>query len=698
MIGRTFINKPNKDGEHFLTRTICQIHDNSKEGPSHEDANSLLQLDSKKTDEICAFNEFIDQVYSQFENESTQSPDTFWRFRSINGSKDPKYNILVEWETGETYWKPPSTIAKERPDTCTAYAKEKGILYFDGWKQLKTMAKRQKDMLRAIDQSKLFQIQRSTRFKFELQVPRAYAGAGKLDRTNGSSKWKNAIQLEIDMKDANHPFFDNGKTIFQGSNLLNTPDGHIKISVYLICDVRRKARLVTEGYLTGELVESNYSSMIYLKSLRFVTFLNETNQLELWEIDIFNVYMKEYINEKVFSTTGGEVVDRKVHILIIKRALYGLKTSEKRWHERLATCMEELEFVRCKTNQDTWMQPATDNSRNEYVAGYVDDLLINMKEPKTFGDLIKTKFSFRLKEDSQIDFHLGLSYTRDSDGTLVLQPKKCIKMMMESYKNMFWRLLKQIIRALELDDHPEIDDLTLCDMDETAPYPTMIEQMQWLIPFGRFDIFSPVTTMSRYRAAPRNRYLPRLQRIFGYNIEVLPDDIPEPMGHDIILTTFVDANLYHEWVMGRALTGILHLINQTPFDWFCKRQSTVETATYGSEFVAARIAVEQIIDIRTTLRYFGVPVNEMTYMFGDNQSVITNSTLPHSQLNKRHIALSYHKVREAIASKMLGFFKISGKSNPSDIMSKHWGYSKVRDTLLPLLFWKGETDISMKQK
>jgi hypothetical protein len=71
--------------------------------------------------------------------------------------------------------------------------------------------------------------------------------------------------------------------------------------------------------------------------------------------------------------------------------------------------------------------------------------------------------------------------------------------------------------------------------------------------------------------------------------------------------------------------------------------------------------------------------------------VITNSTLPHSQLNKRHNALSYHKVREAIASKMVGFFKISGKENPSDIMSKHWAYSKVMDTLRPLLFWRGET-------
>jgi hypothetical protein len=61
---------------------------------------------------------------------------------------------------------------------------------------------------------------------------------------------------------------------------------------------------------------------------------------------------------------------------------------------------------------------------------------------------------------------------------------------------------------------------------------------------------------------------------------------------------------------GKSVTGILHLINKTPLDWYAKKQATVETATYGSEFVASRICVEQIIDLRSTLRYLGVPVRE----------------------------------------------------------------------------------------
>ena len=79
----------------------------------------------------------------------------------------------------------------------------------------------------------------------------------------------------------------------------------------------------------------------------------------------------------------------------------------------------------------------------------------------------------------------------------------------------------------------------------------------------------------------------------------------------------------------------------------------METATYGSEFVAAKTATEQIMDIRRTLRYLGVPIMTRAYMFGDNKSGALSSTIPQSILNKRRNMLSYHRVREAIAAKIL---------------------------------------------
>jgi hypothetical protein len=147
----------------------------------------------------------------------------------------------------------------------------------------------------------------------------------------------------------------------------------------------------------------------------------------------------------------------------------------------------------------------------------------------------------------------------------------------------------------------------------------------------------------------------------------------------------------HDVLSGRSVTGILHLVNKMPLDWYSKKQATVETATYGSEFVAARTCVEQIIDLRTTLRYLGVPIRDKSFMFGDNKSVVDSSMQVNAKLHKRHTILSFNHVRECIASKMVGFYFIHVESNPADILSKHWGYSQIWTRLKALLFWMGDT-------
>ena len=173
--------------------------------------------------------------------------------------------------------------------------------------------------------------------------------------------------------------------------------------------------------------------------------------------------------------------------------------------------------------------------------------------------------------------------------------------------------------------------------------------------------------------------------------EEIPKDIPPKRGKRVILSAFVDANLLHDLISGRSVSGILHLANKTPIDWFAKLQGTVETATFGSEYVAARTCTEQVIDLRTTFRYLGVPVEGASFMFGDNESVVNTASVPHSKLGKRHNILSYHRTREAIAAGFLRFHWLRGDSNPADILSKHWDYASVWPQLRPLLFWEGDT-------
>ena len=78
--------------------------------------------------------------------------------------------------------------------------------------------------------------------------------------------------------------------------------------------------------------------------------------------------------------------------------------------------------------------------------------------------------------------------------------------------------------------------------------------------------------------------------------EILPIHALEPLEKPVTLTTYVDSNLYHGMISECSASGILHLINKTTFDLYSKKQSTVETATYDSDSVAAKISTDHIIE------------------------------------------------------------------------------------------------------
>ena len=107
--------------------------------------------------------------------------------------------------------------------------------------------------------------------------------------------------------------------------------------------------------------------------------------------------------------------------------------------------------------------------------------------------------------------------------------------------------------------------------------------------------------------------------------EALPYDVPIALGNPVVMTHYIVSNLYHDILTGISVTRILHFLYKTPIGWFFNKQATSETATYGSESVAARTFVEQVVDLRTTLRYVGARIIGSSYMFGDNESVVLSS-------------------------------------------------------------------------
>ena len=150
----------------------------------------------------------------------------------------------------------------------------------------------------------------------------------------------------------------------------------------------------------------------------------------------------------------------------------------------------------------------------------------------------------------------------------------------------------------------------------------------------------------------------------------MPLNAPAPRGLPLQVNCFVDSDHAGDRITRRSQTGIILYCNSAPIIWYSKRQNTVESSTFGSEFVALGVASELIVSLRYKLRMFGIPVDGPSNVFCDNESVYRNASFAESSLKKKHNSICFHRVRECVASGTLIVHKVDTHFNLSDILTK----------------------------
>ena len=631
LLGRSFLLPPEDHGEHHMAK-IIDIDDH---GQPLEDIKFKLKINKDQAEEIMSYNQLMD--YIQKGTDGEEDPDSLFKFRDIVAHQGPlesidpdqkrsKYNVMVEWESGEVTYEPLKLISKEDPINCAVYAKKHDLLDTTRWNHPKSHAKISKRLIRAVKQSRIRQVRASARYQHGFQVPE-----------NSNTHWQDAMDLELTQIHEYKVFKDTVKH-----------------------DEEFKAILVADGHLTKEPVVS-------LRSLRMVVFLSQLNDFEIWGADVGNAYLEAYTDQKLCIIVGPEFKELQGHLLIMIKTLHRTHSGGARWHDRLFDILQELKFKPSKAGPDVRMRPEPGGTCYEYMAVYVDDLAIAAKDPQAFCNELKKRYNLKLKGVGHLEYHLGCTYKKDPDETLAADPRRYVNKILESYERMFKEKPRKFRPPLEGGDHPEPHTPELCDEHQTNQFQTLIGQLQWLISLGHFDIAVHVMSLSRFRTQPRKGNPDRAKRIVEYLLflpdgtirfrteepdllslkdqvydwtrsvysgacEQIPHDIPKPLGKHGQTTHYVDANLHNDLATGKVVTAVLHFLNQTPNDAY----------------------------------------------------------------SKRHHLVSYHRVKKAIALKYISFHWKDGKSNPVDIISKHWEFATVWPMLKPILFWRGETATQLK--
>ena len=200
---------------------------------------------------------------------------------------------------------------------------------------------------------------------------------------------------------------------------------------------------------------------------------------------------------------------------------------------------------------------------------------------------------------------------------------------------------------------PELDQSRELDPKRGQYYQSLIGVLRWICELGRLDVMVPVSMLSRYVVSPREGHLQQVFHVFAYMkhhkrsrmvfddsepvfdegaftvcdwsefypdaAEAIPHDVPMEHGNAVVTSGFVDADHAGCKVTRRSHTGVILFVNKAPILWYSKRQNTVETSMFGSEFCAMKTAIDMIEGLRYKLRMMGIPLTGPTSVFCDNE-------------------------------------------------------------------------------
>jgi hypothetical protein len=451
-----------------------------------------------------------------------------------------------------------------------------------------------------------------------------------------------------------------------------------------------------------------YSSTVKSISVQLLHVIAHKANLKQLCGDIGNAYVNATTNEKVFARAGPEFGDYEGCTVIIVKALYGLCSSSERWHSHFANTLRSFDFVPTRFDNDVWIRRHSSGKCYEYVCTHSDDFLITSPSPEKIMEQIESIYKVKESSKGPPDYYLGHDYKKDKQGRWCVGCKKYLIEATNRIEKIFGDLPKKNT-PMVTSDHPEEDTTRLLNEDEQNNYQMLIGILNWVTCLGRIDIAFAASSLSRFSACPREGHLNRVLRVFGYlkknkNRRVIVDSrdpiyvggedamqqdftqsfqnqypdakeeidakIPPPLIDEIEITAFVDSDHAHDLTTRRSITGLLILVGRTPVFILSKRQGAIETSTYGAEFCGMRTAVEEVQSVRYMMRCLGVKVSYASLVCGDNLAVIQNCTVSDSLLKKKHVAIAYHKSREAAAAGMIHPMKVLSKDNFADLLTK----------------------------
>ena len=478
--------------------------------------NLFAQIDYEGNRQV-----LMDEIIGHRSNEhAVKQQDAF--IMTSTGTKRRKettkgWELLVRWKDGGTDWIALKDIKENYPVQVAEYAVLSRISEEPAFAWWSSSVLKKRNRIIAKTKSKYW----LRTHKFGIEIPKTVLQARQIDAKCGNTLWWDAICKE--MKNVRPAF-----KVFEGDEH-HLPSGFQEIKCHMIFDVkigenfRRKARLVAGGHTTDAPATLTYSSVVSRDSVRIALTIAALNGLEVMACDIQNAYLTADCREKIWTRAGHEFGSESGTIMLIRKALYGLKSSGAAFRAHLAETLYDIGFVPTRADPDVWRRPATKEDGfeyYEYVLCYVDDILAISNKAK---DALKAvQAVFKLKDDriEPPEMYLGATLsTMEDDGVQgwCMTSNKYVKAAVENVElelsRINQRLPSRCKTPMTVGYHPERDVSAELTSAGVQRYQELIDVLRWAAELGQVDVLLEMAMLLTYMALPRKGHLEQVCRI-----------------------------------------------------------------------------------------------------------------------------------------------------------------------------------------
>jgi hypothetical protein len=431
---------------------------------------------------------------------------------------------------------------------------------------------------------------------------------------------------------------------------------------------RYKARLVAQGRSQrfGLDYEETFSPVVRFESIRAAIALGVQHKLQLHQMDVSTAFLHGELAEEVYmKQPQGFIEQGKEHLVCqLKRSIYGLKQSPRRWNYALYNRLKEMGFK--QTSGDPCLYIHLDSEGEMFlVAVYVDNIIVGGKSDVIMSAVKKEpSYKFEIKDLRPLHYFLGVKVIQIGESG-VGQPVYTEKILQ--------RYGMQDSKPVSTPVNPDVK-LVACekpdDVHNQQLYQAVVGSLLYLSTKTRPDIAYAVSCVARFCAKPSKEHWTGVKRILRYLKGTNKFGLIYREDTPVAITGYSDADWAGDVGDRKSTSGYMFLLGGAAISWKSSKQTCVALSTTEAEYVALAAAAQEAIWLQQLM---GDLLNESireTTILEDNQSAICLAKNQSIHGRTKHIDIKYHFIRDAVEAGKIKLVYCASEDMIADMLTK----------------------------